>query len=129
MLLLALNWGGVTYDWGSATIIGLFCGSVGTSVVFVAWEFREGKNAMIPLDMLKNQVIMFASFVSILSQGSLFLVVYYLPIWFQVVKDASPTMGGVYFLPSVGSQVVGSILTGALSTYIPLTTAIINKAV
>ena len=115
MLLLALNWGGVTYGWRSATIIGLFCGSAGACVVFFAWEFREGKSAMIPLEMLKHRVIISASLTCVSAQGSLLLVIYYLPIWFQVVKDASPTMGGVYFLPSVGSQVVGSILSGVLS--------------
>lgn len=46
------------------------------------------------------------------------VVTYYIPLWFQVVKDASPTMGGVYYLPSVGSQVIGSIMTGALSKLI-----------
>ncbi|RDW72821.1 hypothetical protein BP6252_06728 [Coleophoma cylindrospora] len=116
MLLLALNWGGVEYIWRSPTIIGLFCGFAGACIVFLIWEFRQGKSAMIPLDMLKNKVMISASLVCLFSQGSLFLVTYYLPIWFQAVKNVSPTMGGVYYLPSVGSQVVGSMLSGALTS-------------
>jgi hypothetical protein len=36
-LLLALDYGGNTYPWNSATVIGLFCGAGGTFVVFVIW--------------------------------------------------------------------------------------------
>jgi MFS family permease len=115
MLLLALEWGGTTYSWKSATIIGLFCGSVGLCVVFVAWEYRRGETAMIPLSVVRNRYVAFATITTIVSQGSLLLITYYLPVWFQVVKNVSPIMGGVDYLPSVFSQVFASVLTGALS--------------
>jgi MFS family permease len=115
MLLFAFDWGGNKYEWKSATIIGLFCGTVGILAVFLIWEKFRGKNAMIPLALLKNRVLIFASITMIMSQGSLLVVIYYLPLWFQVAKGASPTMGGVYFLPSVGSQIISSIVTGKLS--------------
>lgn len=115
MLLLAIEWGGVTYSWSSATVIGLLCGSVVLLGIFLLWEGRRGDNAMIPFYLLKNRVVVCACITMTLSQGSLMVVTYYIPLWFQVVKNASPTMGGVYYLPSVGSQVIGSIMTGALS--------------
>jgi MFS family permease len=115
MLLLALEWGGTTYSWKSATIIGLFCGSVGLCIVFVAWEYRQGDTAMISISVVRNRYVVFATITTIVSQGSLLLLTYYLPIWFQVVKNASPIMGGVDYLPSVFSQVCASVLTGALS--------------
>lgn len=115
MLLLALQWGGVTYNWKSATIIGLFCGSAGMCGLFLAWERHRGKEAMIPLVMLRRPVMISASMTTLMSQASLFVITYYIAIWFQAVKEASPTMGGVYFLPTVGSQIIGAVVTGALS--------------
>ena len=115
MLLLAVEWGGVTYAWSSANVIGLLCGAVVIIIIFFVWEGRRGDTAMIPFFLLKNRVVICACLTMTLSQGSLMVVTYYIPLWFQVVKDASPTMGGVYYLPSVGSQVIGSIMTGALS--------------
>ncbi|CZR51585.1 related to MFS multidrug transporter [Phialocephala subalpina] len=116
MLLLALEWGGVTYSWNSATIIGLFCGAGGACIIFLFWESRQGETAMIPIRLLKNRVVVTACLTTAFSQGSLILVTYYLPVWFQVVLGASPTMGGVDYLPSVGAQIVVSIATGALTT-------------
>ncbi|KAG4418453.1 hypothetical protein IFR04_008438 [Cadophora malorum] len=116
MLLLAVEWGGVTYAWSSANVIGLLCGAVVIIIIFFVWEGRRGDTAMIPFFLLKNRVVICACLTMTLSQGSLMVVTYYIPLWFQVVKDASPTMGGVYYLPSVGSQVIGSIMTGALTS-------------
>ncbi|KAH7336165.1 putative MFS multidrug transporter [Rhexocercosporidium sp. MPI-PUGE-AT-0058] len=116
MLLLAIEWGGVTYSWRSATVIGPLCGAVVLLGIFFLWEGHRGDTAMIPFYLLKNRVVVCACTTVILSQGSMMVVTYYVPIWFQVVKNASPSMGGVYYLPSVGSQVVGSILTGALTS-------------
>lgn len=115
MLLFGLDWGGTKYEWRSATVIGLFCGAAGTLAIFFVWEKFKGSNAMIPLAMLRKPVIIFSTLTMVMSQGSLLVITYYLPVWFQAVKGASPTMGGVYFLPSVGSQIIGSVITGKLS--------------
>ncbi|KAE8450293.1 hypothetical protein EG329_006721 [Mollisiaceae sp. DMI_Dod_QoI] len=130
MLLLALEWGGVTYAWNSATIIGLFCGAGGCLIVFLLWERRQGDTAMLPIHLLRNRVVVSAALTTTFSQGSLLLITYYLPIWFQVVLGASPTMGGVDYLPSVGAQVVASIVAGALTsrTGLPTPFAILGCA-
>lgn len=72
---------------------------------------------MIPIHLLKNVVVVCSAITTCFSQGSLLLITYYLPVWFQVVLGADPVMGGVDYLPSVGAQVVGSIFTGALSKF------------
>jgi MFS family permease len=43
MLLLALDWGGVSYHWNSSTIIGLFCGAGAAWIAFLLWERRQGE--------------------------------------------------------------------------------------
>lgn len=119
MLLLALEWGGVDYAWNSAMVIGLLCGSVGALGVFTLWEHRCGEDAMIPLSVLRNLKVTSAVLTAIFSNGALMLLTYYLPIWFQVVKSASPTMSGVYHLPTVVSQILSAIIAGVLRTLSP----------
>lgn len=112
MLLLALEWGGSTYSWSSAKIIGLFCGSGGTFIVFFIWEYMHDDNAMIPLPLLRMRVVYSGMGATFFQFGALLTFSYYLPLWFQVVKGASPTMSAVYILPTFISQVASAILAG-----------------
>ncbi|KAE8445747.1 hypothetical protein EG329_012926 [Mollisiaceae sp. DMI_Dod_QoI] len=114
MLLLALQWGGINYAWNSATIIGLFCGAAGMLLVFGAWEYRVGEGAMIPLYMVRQRIIWSSCLVMGCFFGSLLSLTYYLPIYFQAVKGASPGLSGVYLLPSILSMMIMAILSGVL---------------
>jgi hypothetical protein len=114
MLLLALDWGGVKFSWNSATVIGLLCGSGGALAVFLAVERQRGDTAMIPLALLRMRVFFCAGITTLMSGGAAMLQAYYLPIWFQVVKDLSPTLAGVYYLPSVGAMVLAAVVSGSL---------------
>jgi hypothetical protein len=116
MFLLAVNWGGSTYPWKSATIIGLLCGSFGTACVFAVWQWHRGDRAMIPPTIISNRLVLSGCFVSGFQMGALSLLAYYLPLWFQVVKDASPTLSGVMTLPSAISQVLGSLIGGKVGS-------------
>lgn len=112
---LALEWGGTRYAWDSAKIIGLLCGGAATFVVFLAWEYRKGDMAMIPFSMMRRKVIWSSCLVQLFFFGGVVTMSYYLPIYFQAVKGASPTMSGVDLLPSILSQVLLSLICGILS--------------
>jgi Fungal trichothecene efflux pump (TRI12) len=114
MLLLPLEWGGTKYAWDSATIIGLFCGAGAMLIVFVVWEYRVGENAMIPYSMVKQQIVWSSCLSMGFFFGSAMILSYYLPIYFQSVKGASPAMSGVYILPSILSQLVMAIISGIM---------------
>jgi hypothetical protein len=122
MLLLAMQWGGVTYAWNSRTIIGLFCGSAGALAVFGLLERRAGDEAMLPLTILRQQKVICTGIMTLLSSGGGLLVVYYLPIWFQVVQNTTPTDGGVRILPSIAGLVVGAAVAGGLGMLLALST-------
>ncbi|KAL2785456.1 major facilitator superfamily domain-containing protein [Aspergillus keveii] len=117
-LLLALNWGGTTYRWDSSTIIGLFCGSGVIFILFLLWERYMGDRAMIPFSLVGRRVI----WSSCLNMGFLMacsmVTTYYLPIYFQAVRGASPTVSGVDLLPSIGGTIVFGIIAGGLVTRI-----------
>lgn len=117
MLLLALQWGGVKFAWGSATIIGLFCGAAGMFSVFAAWEYRVGDGAMIPFYMVRQRVIWSSCITMGCFFGSLLTITYYLPIYFQSIKGVSPGLSGVYLLPSILSMMITAVTSGILGEH------------
>jgi MFS family permease len=116
MLLLALQWGGNEYPWKSATIIGLFCSFGGLFLAFVGWQVYKGDSAMIPLQLLGRRTIIASSLTSFFVFGSLFVVIYYIPEWFQVIKGASPVKSGVMNIALFVPQIIGSIVAGTMIT-------------
>ncbi|PVH74376.1 hypothetical protein DL98DRAFT_552242 [Cadophora sp. DSE1049] len=112
MFFLALSWGGNDYAWGSATIIGLFCGSFVTIVIFLIWEYRKGDAAMVPFSILRMRIMWSASSTMFFFQGVLFCANYYLPIYYQTVRGKSPITSGVNMLPIVMFQVFMAVVSG-----------------
>ncbi|KAH8202700.1 hypothetical protein TruAng_003186 [Truncatella angustata] len=114
MFILALEWGGTDYAWGSAIIIGLFCGSFGNLLVFVAWERHVGAKAMIPLFLVRRRVIWSSCLNMVCFIGCTFTTAFYFPVYFQAVRDASPMQSGVDMLPQIVTNMIVTIITGAL---------------
>lgn len=114
MLLLALEWGGTVHAWSSAIIIGLFCGSGATFILFFVWESFHEEVAMIPLSLMRKRVVYSSMACNFFQFGGLLTFAYYLPLWFQVVKSASPTLSAVYTLPTFIAQIAAAIMSGVL---------------
>lgn len=115
MLLLALQYGGNEYSWDSATVIGLICGSVATFVVFGLWERHMGIEAMIPGHLVRDKIVFFSSLLSMMIFGFTMILSYYLPIYFQSVRDKSALVSGVDLLPNILCQLVMAVVSGVLS--------------
>jgi hypothetical protein len=120
MFLTAINWGGATYPWSSAKVIGLLCGSGGILALFIAWAIHQGDEALIPPHILREPNLFFGCWISGLQGGATIMVGYYLPLWFQAVKGASPTDSGLMMLPTMISQILGSMTSGALGKVNPI---------
>ncbi|KAJ6088030.1 hypothetical protein N7499_004212 [Penicillium canescens] len=111
-LLLALDYGGSKYSRSSATVVGLFCGAGGAFITFLLWEHHKGDSAMIPLSMVSKRIVWSSCLMLMSLFGMTISESYYLPIYFQAIRDNSPLMSGVYMLPSILSQLVFAILSG-----------------
>ncbi|KAL4934726.1 major facilitator superfamily domain-containing protein [Aspergillus undulatus] len=118
MVFLALQWGGGEYSWNLATVIGLFVGFGVLMLLFVVWEMRRGEAALIPFTLLRDCSVVLSILFAFLFMGSFVIPVYYLPEWFQIVKDVSPMRSGVMLLPSVCTQVFGAIVSGVTTKYV-----------
>jgi len=114
MTVLALVWGGVDYEWSSPTIIGLLVGGVCTLAIFCFQEYRIGDRAMFPWSVVKQMHVWASGICMFLFFGSQMVGNYYLPIYFQTLRNASPAMSGVYILPSIFGTMIMSLSSGAL---------------
>lgn len=112
--MLALQYGGQTKAWNSSDVIGLIVGFVVISIAFVAWEYSQDERAMVVPRLLKQPKIGFSCTYVFLFSGSYFLILYYLPIYFQSVYNATPTMSGVDNLPLILAVTIAMISSGII---------------
>jgi MFS family permease len=111
-LLLALQWGGTKYEWSNPRIIVLFVLFAVLMAVFVGIQIYNGDKATVPPRIMKQRSMAFGSFFAFLQGGSFFILVFYLPVWFQAIKEASATKSGIMVIPMVLSLVIFSIVGG-----------------
>lgn len=116
MYILALQYGGQTKAWGSSDVIGLIVGFVVILIVFGVWEYFQGERAMVVPRLLKQRTVGISRIYAFFFAGSYFLIIYYLPIYFQSVDNASPTMSGVNNLPLILAVTVAMISSGIFIT-------------
>ncbi|KAK0724214.1 major facilitator superfamily-domain-containing protein [Lasiosphaeris hirsuta] len=115
-LLLALQWGGTTYEWNSWRIILLFVFFGVLITIFLYIQHLQQDLATVPPRIFFKRSV-WASCAYSFCVGAAFLgAVYYLPIWFQSVKGASAVRSGIMNLPMLISTVVVSIFAGAAVT-------------
>jgi hypothetical protein len=123
MLLLGLDFGGVTYPWNSATVIclilfaGVFLG------LFTLNEWKLVKYPVIPLILFHHRSGI-TSFLVCFFNGYIFMgEMYYLPLYFQAVLGSSSIMSGVYILLFVIALTISAALTGVFiqktGVYVP----------
>lgn len=79
-LLLALQWGGITYPWSDPRIIVLLvlCGVL--AIVFSLTEIWQGPKALLPPRVFTQRTVSAASFYGFCTTGAIFVLTYYLPM-------------------------------------------------
>ncbi|KAK3307383.1 major facilitator superfamily domain-containing protein [Chaetomium strumarium] len=113
---LAMQYGGQSKAWNSSEVIGLLVGFVLIATVFAAWERYSGERATLPMRLLGQRHVYLGSAYASLFAGSYYLVIYYLPIYFQSVGGASPIMSGVDILPLILAATVAVVSSGIFIT-------------
>ncbi|KAL8991442.1 MAG: hypothetical protein Q9177_000154 [Variospora cf. flavescens] len=99
--ILALQWGASTKPWSDSTVIGTLIGFGLLLIAFIANEIWMDERALlIPRIFKMRRVWTTNAYVFFLS-GGFFVLIYYLPIYFQSVKGDNPLMSGVHNLPII----------------------------
>ena len=118
MLLLGLEFGGVTYPWSSAKVICLIIFGIVVAGLFVINEWKFARYPVMPLRLFKHRSNI-ASLGACFCHGYVFIAgTYYLPLYFQAVLGATPLLSGVYVLPFALSL---SFVSGATGAFIKKT--------
>ncbi|KAK7955348.1 hypothetical protein PG988_016042 [Apiospora saccharicola] len=111
---LALQDGGTTKPWDDAQVIGLLAGFVGIVAAFCVWETYQGEHAMIPARLIRKRNVWVPSAIIFLLGGSYFVLIYYLPVYFQAIDGVSPTQSGIRNLPFIVSSSIGAVVMGGV---------------
>ncbi|KAF9941279.1 hypothetical protein BGZ65_004305 [Modicella reniformis] len=112
LLLLPLSWGGNQHAWNSGIVIGLLCAGVVVAIIFVLVEWKVASEPILPIHLFKIRNL-WATYGSLFFGGMVFFgILFYLPIYFQVVKMESATIGGLETVPCVFGIVITSISSG-----------------
>ncbi|KAF7531468.1 hypothetical protein G7054_g8868 [Neopestalotiopsis clavispora] len=122
-LLLALEWGGLTYAWSNWRIILCLCLFVVLLALWLYVQYVKGDTGTLPLRIVKQRSVASGMAYTLGASGALFVITYYVPIWFQSVKGASAEQSGINFLAASAAMTVGAVLSGALTSgigyYVP----------
>lgn len=113
-LVLALQWGGTEYAWGNARIIVLLvlCGVL--CLVFMGIQYWKQEEGTVPPRIVKQRSVAAATWFSFFNGVGMMVLLYYLPIWFQAIKNVSAVDSGIRLLPFVLSAVIGSLGAGVI---------------
>jgi MFS family permease len=112
--ILALQYGGTTYPWGSSVVIGLLIGFGLLVVALLGWETWLGEYAMMLPRLYKQRSLSTTAPYQFFFMGSYIVLLYYLPIYFQSILGASPIRSGVMNLPLVLAAAVFALAGGAV---------------
>ncbi|KAJ5085231.1 hypothetical protein N7532_010002 [Penicillium argentinense] len=114
--LIPLTWGGVSYAWDSwHTLVPLLIGVAGLAA-FTFYEYRYAKEPIIPPAIFVNRTAV-VSFVGSVLQGLvLWCALYYLPLYYEAVKEYKPVIAGVALFPQTFTTAPCAIVVGIVIT-------------
>ena len=112
-LVLLVSLGGTTYPWASTQEIGLGALTLVALGAFVLAE-RKAVEPVLPLRLFKNQVFVSAGVVALFLGFAMFGTITFLPLYFQVVRGASPTGSGLDLLPLMAGLLITSVVGGQI---------------
>ncbi|KAJ3951457.1 hypothetical protein N0V92_012132 [Colletotrichum tropicale] len=123
MFLIALHWGSTEHGWSSPVVIGLFAASGATLIIFSLWEWHVGEKSLIPFHLIKRRRVWASAMQSTTLFSLNYVGVNYVPIYFQAVKGVGPSLSGIYMLPSILTQLLSLVVSGALDFHLEVLSA------
>jgi EmrB/QacA subfamily drug resistance transporter len=111
LILLALNWGGSTYAWGSVEILGLIAASAVFWAAF-ALRLRRATEPLISLEVLGDPIVRAGTLSMFALQAANVGLSVYLPVYLQSVLGLTASESGTAMLGLLLGTVAGAIFSG-----------------
>ena len=122
--LLAMQWAGTTKPWDDPSVIALLVLFGLLIIAFIAIEYFQNERALLQRRLLRDRTISAMSAYIFIVGGAFFVLLYYLPLYFQATLNVSASKSGIDNLPLVLGVSLFSIVSGALLSawgqYIPV---------
>jgi len=99
------------HEWTDASVGGLILAGLIGVLFFIGAEARA-REPIIPLDLFRNRTYTSSMVSSFFAAFAFFGAIVFLPRWFQVVHDFSPTYSGLAALPLMVGLIFSSIVSG-----------------
>lgn len=112
--LLAMQWGGTTKPWSNGSVIATLVFWILLVVAFVTIEWLQKDRALLQFRLLKDRTIGASCAFIFVVTGPFFVLLYYLPIYFQATRGVSAQKSGVDNLPLVLGAALFTIISGGL---------------
>jgi len=80
-LLLALQWGGSTFEWGNWRIVMLFGVTVAATIAFISVQIMRPETALVPPKIITQRSVAFGVSFTFFLAGSMLLLIFFVPIW------------------------------------------------
>jgi hypothetical protein len=115
-VLMALQWGGLTYKWGDWRIILTL---ILFAVLFSAFgyiQYRQAEEATLPIRIIKQRSVLAGLWFSACCDGILAVTEYYISIYFQGVRGYTATKSGFLGVPMIGGLLIAIMAAAAGTT-------------
>ncbi|KZT24131.1 iron permease [Neolentinus lepideus HHB14362 ss-1] len=113
-IVMAFTWGGVTYAWSSYQVLVALCVGLAGFFVFFVYEAYFCTKPTIPWSIVMNRTSMSGYLCTFIHGIPINGIIYYMPVYFQAVKVASPIRSGVDVFGLCFTVAPFGILCGAL---------------
>ncbi|KAK3069998.1 hypothetical protein LTR53_011216 [Teratosphaeriaceae sp. CCFEE 6253] len=117
-LFLTLSWAGTKYAFDSPLVLCLYAASALLIAAFIWDQHRRQDAATLPPRIFRRRSIIAGFIFAMCCNGSLNVLIYYMPTYYQVIREYSPAKSGYMMLPIVIGFLVGMLIHGSGTTLI-----------
>lgn len=114
-LLLGLTWAGTSRPWGDPLVLSMLFGSGVVLAAFAWWQTRSPHPTLHPA-LFRDRTFDVANAAAFLTGIGLFGAVIYMPLFIQGVQGGSAASSGFVLTPLMGGVILGSSVSGWLTS-------------
>ncbi|KAK6359046.1 hypothetical protein TWF696_000217 [Orbilia brochopaga] len=115
-LLLALQWGGNTFPWSDARVIGCFAGAAALLAIFLVNIFKFAKDPLLPAYFFTNRTLLAINAAEFCFGANLIGMMYYVPQFFQIIFGDSALISGVGLIPMMVGLLIGNPIAAQITS-------------